>query len=162
MAVVPPLFGQVQALIVKAPEYIVKAAQRVQPMIEPVREKLGLPSLSLQDLQAEATQWAGQALAVLGSVAGRVAQRGVAVINLLGLLFITPVVTFYLLRDWAKVLAAIDGALPLDHAADHPHARARRPMPPSPATCAARRWCASASGPSTASACRWSGCSSDS
>ena len=39
-----------------------------------------------------------------------------AIINLLGLLFITPVVTFYMLRDWEKVLAAIDGALPLDHA----------------------------------------------
>jgi predicted PurR-regulated permease PerM len=117
MAIVPPLFGQVQALIAKAPEYAVKAAQRVQPMIEPVRTKLGLPALSLQELQAEATQRAGEALAVLGSVASRVAQRGVAIINLLGLLFITPVVTFYLLRDWPKVLAAIDSALPLDHAA---------------------------------------------
>jgi len=31
-------------------------------------------------------------------------------------LFITPVVTFYMLRDWEKLLAAIDGTLPLDHA----------------------------------------------
>ena len=53
---------------------------------------------------------------MVGGVAGKVAQRGVAIINLLGLLFLTPVVTFYLLRDWPKVLAAIDGALPLDHA----------------------------------------------
>jgi predicted PurR-regulated permease PerM len=52
----------------------------------------------------------------VGGIAGKIAQRGVAVINLLGLLFLTPVVTFYLLRDWPKVLAAIDGALPLDHA----------------------------------------------
>ena len=39
MAILPPLFGQVQSLIVKAPDYTVKAAQRVQPLIEPVREK---------------------------------------------------------------------------------------------------------------------------
>jgi predicted PurR-regulated permease PerM len=116
MAVVPPLFGQVQALIAKAPQAAVQAMQRVQPMIEPVREKMGLPPLSLQELQADATQWAGQALAVVGGIAGKVAQRGVAIINLLGLLFITPVVTFYLLRDWPKVMAAISGALPLDHA----------------------------------------------
>ena len=31
-------------------------------MIEPVREKLGLPSLNLADLQAQAAQWAGSAL----------------------------------------------------------------------------------------------------
>ena len=117
-AILPPLFGQIEALIVQAPQAIVQAAQRLQPMIEPVREKLGLPQLSLQELQNEAAQWAGQALSVLGAVASRLAQRGVAIINLLALLFLTPVVTFYLLRDWPKVLAAIDGALPLDHAAN--------------------------------------------
>jgi predicted PurR-regulated permease PerM len=116
MAVVPPVFGQLQALIVKAPQFAVQAVQRVQPMIEPVRDKMGLPPLGLQELQTEATQWAGQALAVVGGIAGKLAQRGVAIINLLGLLFLTPVVTFYLLRDWPKVMAAIDGALPLDHA----------------------------------------------
>ena len=116
MAILPPLFGQVEALIAKAPEYVAKASMRIQPLIEPLREKLGLQPLGIQDLQAEAAQWAGKALAMVGGVAGQVAQRGVALINLLGLLFITPVVTFYMLRDWEKVLAAIDSALPLDHA----------------------------------------------
>ena len=117
MAILPPLFGQLQALIVKAPEYIVKVAERVQPFLEPLRERFGLSPITLNDLQTEVTQWAGKALAVAGGIAGTIAQRGVAIINLLGLLFITPVVTFYLLRDWEKVLAAIDGALPRDHAA---------------------------------------------
>ncbi|WP_296334311.1 AI-2E family transporter [Reyranella sp.] len=116
MAILPPLLGQVEALIVKAPEYVAKASMRIQPLIEPLREKLGLQPLSIQDLQAEAGQWAGRALAMVGGVAGQVAQRGVALINLLGLLFITPVVTFYMLRDWEKVVAAIDSGLPLDHA----------------------------------------------
>ncbi len=115
-AIVPPLFGQIEALVTKAPEYIVQVATRVQPMIEPVRTRLGLEPLSLHDLQAQASQWAGEALAILGGVAGRVAQRSAAIINVLGLLFLTPVVTFYLLRDWEKVLAAIDSGLPLDHA----------------------------------------------
>ena len=115
-AIVPPVFGQIEALVTKAPEYIVNAATRLQPMIEPLRAKLGLEPLSLRDLQAEASQWAGQALAILGGVASRVAQRSAAVINVLALLFLTPVVTFYLLRDWPKVLSAIDSALPRDHA----------------------------------------------
>jgi predicted PurR-regulated permease PerM len=116
MAILPPLLGQVQALIGKAPQYAVSVAQRAQPMIEPVREKMGLPPLSLQELQSDATKFAGEALAIVGGVAGKLAQRGVAIINLLALLFLTPVVTFYLLRDWPKVLAAVNGALPLDHA----------------------------------------------
>ena len=116
MAIVPPLFGQLQALIINMPDYTVKLAARVLPLIDPLREKLDLPKLSLQELQAEVAQRAGQLLAVLGAVAGQVAQRGIALVNLLALLFLTPVVTFYLLRDWVKVVDALDDALPLDHA----------------------------------------------
>ncbi|MBM3650522.1 MAG: AI-2E family transporter [Alphaproteobacteria bacterium] len=116
MAVLPPLFSQIQSLVENAPDYTVKAAMRIQPLVEPLRDRLGLPELSLQELQSEVAQRAGQALSLVGSVAGQVAQRGIALFNLLGLLFLTPVVAFYLLRDWEKVLAAIDGALPLDHA----------------------------------------------
>lgn len=116
MAILPPLFGQIQSLITKAPEYIVKALGRIQPLLEPLRIRLGLDPLSMHDLQSEATQWAGKGLAVAGGIAGALAERGVAIINLLGLLFITPVVTFYMLRDWEKLVAAIDGSLPLEHA----------------------------------------------
>jgi predicted PurR-regulated permease PerM len=116
MAIVPPVFDQLQSFIAKAPQFLAQAAMRIQPMIEPLRSRLGLPPLGLHDLQAEAAQWAGQGLGILGGVVGKLAQRSVAIINLLGLLFLTPVVTFYLLRDWGKVLSAIDHALPLDHA----------------------------------------------
>lgn len=116
MAILPPLFGQIQSLITSAPEYIVKAMGRIQPLLEPLRNRLGFDPPSIHDLQAEATQWAGKGLAFAGGLVGAVAERGVAIINLLGLLFITPVVTFYLLRDWEKLMAAIDGTLPLDHA----------------------------------------------
>ena len=116
MAILPPLFGQIQSLITKAPEYFVKALGRIQPLLEPLRDRLGLDPPSLHDLQSEATQWAGKGLEVAGGIAGALAERGVAIINLLGLLFITPVVTFYMLRDWEKLVAAIDNSLPLEHA----------------------------------------------
>jgi predicted PurR-regulated permease PerM len=116
MAILPPLFGQIQSLITNAPEYVMKAIGRIQPLIEPLRDRLGLDPLSVHDLQSEATQWAGKGLAFAGGIASALAQRGFALINLLGLLFITPVVTFYMLRDWEKVVAAIDSTLPLDHA----------------------------------------------
>ncbi|UYN97369.1 MAG: AI-2E family transporter [Enhydrobacter sp.] len=115
-AILPPLYNQLEELIVKAPQYAVQAAMRLQPMIEPVRERLGLEPLGLSDMQAAATRWAAQALGTVGGVLGKMAQGGIAIINLLALLFLTPVVTFYLLRDWEKVLGAIDSALPLDHA----------------------------------------------
>lgn len=42
--------------------------------------------------------------------------RGLALVNLLSLLLITPVVAFYLLADWPRVVARVDNALPRDHA----------------------------------------------
>jgi predicted PurR-regulated permease PerM len=116
MAVLPPLFGQVQSLVLAVPDYTVKAATSILPLIEPLRERLGLPPLSLQELQSEVTQRAGQVLTLAGTLAAQLAQGGLALFNLATLLFLTPVVTFYLLRDWERVVAAVDRALPLDHA----------------------------------------------
>ena len=47
-----------------------------------------------------------------GEIAGRVLGSGLALVNLLGLAIVTPVVAFYLLRDWDRIVAAIDGLLP--------------------------------------------------
>jgi len=42
---------------------------------------------------------------------------GIALANLLSLIFITPVVAFFLLRDWARILRSIDACLPRQHLA---------------------------------------------
>src|SRR4029453_5655338 len=114
MAILPPLFAQLQSLVLSLPDYTVKLAARVMPLGDPLRERLNLPPLSLQELQTEVGQRAGQVLAVAGAVAGKLAQGGLAIFNLLALLFLTPVVTFYLLRDWERLVDALDGAFPRD------------------------------------------------
>lgn len=43
-------------------------------------------------------------------------QSGLFVFHVLGLLIITPVVTFYLLRDWRTLVARVDGLLPTRYA----------------------------------------------
>ena len=42
-------------------------------------------------------------------------QSGLTIINLIGLLVITPVVSWYLLRDWDLLIARIDSWLPRNH-----------------------------------------------
>jgi predicted PurR-regulated permease PerM len=51
-------------------------------------------------------------LSWLGGLLVGLVSSGVALINLLSLLFITPLVAFYLLRDWPKITARIDHWLP--------------------------------------------------
>src|SRR3546814_13678555 len=52
---------------------------------------------------------------VNGVLAGRWG-GGAALFNTLSLLVVTPVVSFYLLRDWDRMIAHINDYLPLDHA----------------------------------------------
>src|SRR5207249_10342353 len=53
---------------------------------------------------------------LLGPIAASLIGRGLAVLNLVMLLAITPLVAFYLLRDWPKLVTEVDGWLPREHA----------------------------------------------
>ncbi|MGE0766771.1 MAG: AI-2E family transporter [Hyphomicrobiaceae bacterium] len=53
---------------------------------------------------------------LIGDAAKVLWSRGQALINLVSLVLVTPVVAFYLLRDWPAVLAQIDGWLPIRRA----------------------------------------------
>jgi len=52
----------------------------------------------------------------LGAVLQSVLSGGLAVINFLGLISVTPVVAFYLLLDWNDLVAGVDRSLPRRHA----------------------------------------------
>jgi len=54
--------------------------------------------------------------AMAGSLMASVWSRGLALVNFISLLLITPIVVFYLLVDWHPMLARLDDALPRDHA----------------------------------------------
>ncbi len=59
----------------------------------------------------------GQALQERGGeVANRVLTSALTVINVLVLVVLVPVITFYLLMDWDRMVAHVDGLLPRQHA----------------------------------------------
>jgi predicted PurR-regulated permease PerM len=60
------------------------------------------------NLVARAAQWAASFLKSLLT-------GGAALISLISLLVVTPVVVFYMLLDWEKMIATIDGLVPLRH-----------------------------------------------
>lgn len=65
---------------------------------------------SFKQFAEKAAGWAGQLLT-------SVLSGGLAVVNFIALLVITPVVTFYLLLDWDRMMQNISDCLPRDHAA---------------------------------------------
>jgi predicted PurR-regulated permease PerM len=56
--------------------------------------------------------WAGTVAAIIASMWS----RGLALVNFLSLMLITPVVIFYLLVDWHPMLERLDATLPRDYA----------------------------------------------
>jgi predicted PurR-regulated permease PerM len=90
-----------------------------------IYQKLGLASPStpfdvqkyVSDIATEAARWAGAFLRSLAS-------GGATLVNVVSLLVITPVVAFYILLDWDKMLASLDALVPPRHRADV-HALAR-------------------------------------
>jgi predicted PurR-regulated permease PerM len=62
----------------------------------------------LRDNAGRAAQWVGTVLTSVWS-------GGLAVVNVLSLLIVTPIVAFYLLNDWDRMIAIVDDCLPRQH-----------------------------------------------
>ena len=111
----PLLVAQVGILIARVPAYVVALRNWAGQVVAHLQDRLGeeYVNTNLRDLVA------GQAGAMLGFVAGalsRIVGSGFAIFNVLSLVIITPVVAFYLLRDWPRATARLDGWLPRRYA----------------------------------------------
>ncbi len=106
LLLVPVLNAQVLRLVQVVPAIF----ERLEPFLRPILTQLnaGADSSAMDKLPS----MAGEALKWIGGLLARVVKGGVAVANLLSLLLITPIVAFYLLRDWDRMVEAIDGWLP--------------------------------------------------
>ena len=125
LVLVVPILGRQLASFAQAlPDYIVRlqglAAQESERLAQgyggSLLEKFGLSTTpadirgSANDLVAQAAQWAAGFLRSLWT-------QGAALISLLSLLVVTPVIAFYMLLDWDKMIARIEALVPPRHRA---------------------------------------------
>ena len=79
-----------------------------------LKDALAKSSANLPETGADiATKAAGWVAKLLQSLVS----GGLALFNLMSLLIITPLVTFYMLNDWDRLVARVDGWVPRDHVA---------------------------------------------
>jgi predicted PurR-regulated permease PerM len=107
----PLILAQIGLLISRAPSYVADIRDWAGQVIARLQESLGSDYVDekLRDLVA------GQAGAMLGFLAAalsRIVGSGFALFIVLSLVVVTPVVAFYLLRDWRRAVARIDSWLP--------------------------------------------------
>lgn len=108
---VPMLRDQVERLVEKAPEILDWIVGTALPWLQ---AKLGLSDFTLDGdslVAALKSYWKEVSTAVVG-VAGTVSRGGQVVMVWLMNLVLVPVVTFYLLRDWDKLIEGVRTLIP--------------------------------------------------
>lgn len=107
----PLLYDQLLSLVKKTPEYVAYFHNELEPVVTRYFKDLGV------DTKNGATgEFSGYLLQYLSKIVSGIWSSGVALLNLLSLIFITPVVSFYLLRDWDKIVGKVNKHLPKSYA----------------------------------------------
>ncbi len=107
----PMLQNQVADFIARVPKYVSSLEAVAEPLIAHIKAQL--TDAQLERLREAAAGYAGDAVGLLGGLVRNLFSGGVAVVNVLSLVVIMPVVAFYILRDWDRIIASLDALLPL-------------------------------------------------
>ncbi|MBN9560119.1 MAG: AI-2E family transporter [Alphaproteobacteria bacterium] len=111
----PVILSQIGLLIGRIPEYVLLLQDWAREVITHLQERFGSQVVDdkLRDLVGGQ---AGAMLSFLAAALSRVIGGGFALFNVISLIVVTPVVAFYLLRDWPGVVARVDSWLPRRYA----------------------------------------------
>lgn len=115
LIIIPLLQTQLMELSLRAPGYMDVLRNKALELIAIIQSQL-----TDADIVAIKEKIGGSASTDLiiwfGSILSKIWSGGAAILNLLSLLVITPIVTFYLLRDWDKIVEIVEEWLPRRYA----------------------------------------------
>lgn len=110
LTVLPLLAHQAMDLFAALPSYVSAMEMQYAPYVE---RYLGqLPPEQMESVRNAVNESSAAVLRIVSEFATKIFYSGFALLNLLSLVLITPVVTFYLIRDWDRVVKHIDELLP--------------------------------------------------
>ncbi len=114
ITVIPAIAAQLSELILAIPGYVTDFEAEYGGRLSERFGKLAIVDMS--QLKDTTATMSGFMVKLLGDFIAGVLYSGMAIVNLLSLVLITPVVAFYLLRDWDKITARLNSYLPRSEA----------------------------------------------
>lgn len=102
--------SQIRSFILALPRYISSLSEKIAPLISSLQENF--PDLNKESALEYLQNNFSQALKILGKVLQKIITGSYALFNIISLLLITPVVAFYMLRDWNSFIRHADELLP--------------------------------------------------
>lgn len=112
----PMIYGQAVGFVENLPKYLSELNMRLMPKIEALRPKLGISGTVGNEVAEAMRDSSGKIFDWLGKAAGSVLVGGLALFDIVATLVLTPVVAFYMLRDWDRMVAKVDSWLPRRYA----------------------------------------------
>ncbi|MEQ1789958.1 MAG: AI-2E family transporter [Rickettsiales bacterium] len=113
LLIIPTIVSQLSGLLNDLPTYFTNLETKYE---EQISSWIGtLPEGYIENIKSAASGFSGSMVKFAGDLAGGLFQSGMAIINVLSLILITPVVAFYLLRDWDVMTLRFHALLPRKH-----------------------------------------------
>jgi predicted PurR-regulated permease PerM len=112
--IVPLIEGQIAHLIERFPGLVSAAQEQFGNFMQLLRRHL--PAAEAAKVRDVVSQKIGDAVAWFAGLLQSMITSSFAILSILSLVVVTPVVSFFLLRDWHAMIAAIDACLPRDSA----------------------------------------------
>jgi predicted PurR-regulated permease PerM len=114
LLVLPLLELEAAQLASLVPQAVAFGRQQIDALLETARQQLSPDDLAkLKDMAGDV---AASALGYAASFIERLLTSGLALANVVAFIIVTPVVAFFLLRDWHRLVHRIDAWLPRRHA----------------------------------------------
>lgn len=107
----PLIVNQFGLLIGRLPDYALLLQELLNKLVKRLQIELGHDYISGRLRELISSQ-AGAMISFLAAAISRLIGSGFALFSAITLIVVTPVVAFYLLRDWPRILDAIDSWLP--------------------------------------------------
>ena len=114
LLIYPLVLDQTLAFAHKVPSLIEAFMKRIEPYTEDLRR--AFPAERMDGLEDAGKSFIGTVAAWFGRLVRGIWAGGLALFNAVSIVLITPVVAFYLLRDWDIIVAKIDSWLPREFA----------------------------------------------
>jgi predicted PurR-regulated permease PerM len=115
LVIVPVLASQLVEFIDRLPSYLARIRELAAALPIDAGWLNGLLDLESGQLPAGVDQLLAQSASFLSGIAQGIWSSGMALLNIVGLFVVTPVVAFYMLLDWDRMIARIDACIPRDH-----------------------------------------------
>jgi predicted PurR-regulated permease PerM len=112
------LFPLLQDQFIRFLDKIPSLVQNFEQWLAPFKEALltRLSSAELTEFSGDSKSFGGPMVQWFGNILKGILNGSLAIFNAISLILVMPVVSFYLLRDWDRIVVKIDGWLPRDSA----------------------------------------------